>query len=46
VADPDAVLVAATDEYTDALDSAADILHRQLSTVENNDGVTPAERGR
>ncbi len=38
---PDAVLVAATDELTDALDSAADILHRQLSTDENDDSVRP-----
>jgi hypothetical protein len=41
VAGPDAVLVAVTDEFTDALDSAADILHRQLSTDENVDSVTP-----
>jgi len=41
LAGPDAVLVAATDEFTDALDSAADILHRQLSTDENVDRVTP-----
>jgi uncharacterized membrane protein YccC len=41
VAGPDAVLVAVTDEFTDALDSAADILHRQLSTDENVDRVTP-----
>ncbi len=41
LAGPDAVLVAATDELTDALDSAADILHRQLSTDENDDSVRP-----
>jgi len=41
LAGPDAVLVAATDEFTDALDSAADILHRQLGTDENVDSVTP-----
>ncbi len=44
LAGPDAVLVAATDEFTDALDSAADILHRRLSTDENADGVTVRER--
>jgi len=36
LAGPDAVLVAATDEFTDALDSAADVLHRQLSTDEKS----------
>ncbi len=41
LAGPDAVLVAATDELTDALDSAADILRRQLSTDENDDSVRP-----
>jgi hypothetical protein len=41
LAGPDAVLVAATDEFTDALDSAADILHRQLGTDENVDSMTP-----
>jgi len=39
LAGPDAVLVAATDELTDALDGAADILRRQLSTDENDDSL-------
>jgi uncharacterized membrane protein YccC len=33
LAGPDAVLVGATDEFTDALDSAADVLHRRLGTA-------------
>jgi hypothetical protein len=33
LAGPHTVLAGATDEFTDALDSAADILHRRLSTT-------------
>jgi hypothetical protein len=32
LAGPDTVLAGATDEFTDALDSVADILHRRLDT--------------
>ena len=44
LAGPDAVLAAATDEFTDALNSAADILHRQLSTDESADSAPLGER--
>jgi len=44
LAGPGAILVAATDEFTDALDSAADILHRQLSADEDDDSAAPAQR--
>ena len=43
LAGPDAVLVAATDEFTDALNSAADILRRQLSADEDDGSVTRGE---
>jgi hypothetical protein len=33
LAGPDTVLAGATDEFTDALDSAADFLHRRLGTT-------------
>jgi hypothetical protein len=33
LAGPDTVLSGTTDEFTDALDSAAEILHRQLGTT-------------
>ena len=42
----DTVLAGATDEFTDALDSAADILHRQLDTAVTDARLEAPDVGR